>query len=430
MTLNQLTIDELITKERELAAHYTEFQRAELRLDLTRGKPSPEQLALSDDLDHALSGDYIVTNNIDVRNYGGLEGIQEARHLGASLLGVRDEEIIAGGNASLSFMYQYLLSAWLFGPLGPETAWKREKGRLKFLCIVPGYDRHFTISEDLGFEMLPVDMNSDGPNMDQIEELVQMDPLIKGIWCVPKYQNPTGYTFSEDTVNRFAKLGKIAGQNFRIMWDNAYVVHDLYEDSLNLPNLMDRCRSENTSDSVIMFGSTSKITRAGGGLAFLAASPKNLQFFKKRLAVQMIGPDKLNQLRHVRFLKDLDGIHSHMRRHAEIIRPKFETVLNYLDEGLADVATWTRPRGGYFISVNTPNGTASESVKLASEAGVKLTPAGATFPYGRDPNDSNIRLAPTYPTLEEIQKAMPVFVASVLLASIRQCIKNLQGDSS
>ena len=279
MTLNQLTIDELITKERELASHYAEFQRAELRLDLTRGKPSPEQLALSDDLDRALSGDYIVTNNIDVRNYGGLEGIQEARHLGASLLGVRDEEVIAGGNASLSFMYQYLLSAWLFGPLGPETAWKREQGRLKFLCIVPGYDRHFTISEDLGFELLPVDMNSDGPNMDQIEELVQMDPLIKGIWCVPKYQNPTGYTFSEDTVNRFAKLGKIAGPNFRIMWDNAYAVHDLYDDSLNLPNLMDRCRSENTSDSVIMFGSTSKITRAGGGSGLLGCLTKKFTVF-------------------------------------------------------------------------------------------------------------------------------------------------------
>ena len=420
VTLDRMSRDALRTLEAELSTRHDELCGSGLKLDLTRGKPSPEQLALADPLDRVVGEDYVLADGTDVRNYGGLDGIPEARRLGAALLGVREDEVLAGGNASLTLMYEYLLGAWLNGPLGSDTAWRRESSDLKFLCIVPGYDRHFTITEHLGFELINVEMQVDGPNIDEIERLVASDPLIKGIWCVPKYQNPTGHTFSEATVGRLARLATVAGPNFRIMWDNAYAVHDLYEDVAPLTNIMDHCRAEGTENSVVIFGSTSKITRAGGGVAFLAASPDNLTAVKKRLAVQTIGPDKLNQLRHVQFLRDLDGVKAHMRRHAEILRPKFESVLRYLDEHLEGIATWTRPKGGYFISVNTPPGTASEVVRLAGSAGVKLTPAGATFPYSRDPHDSNIRLAPSYPSIDEINKAMPVFVAAVKLAAVRQ----------
>ena len=375
---------------------------------------------MADGLDDALGHDYLSPDGIDVRNYGSLEGLPSARRLGAALLGVREDEVIAGGNASLTFMYQYLLGAWLWGPLGPDTAWRREAGPLKFLCVVPGYDRHFTITEKLGFELVSVKMLEDGPDMDEVERLVADDPAIKGIWCVPKYQNPTGYTYSDSTVRRLAALGTIAGPNFRIMWDNAYAVHDLYDDPPRLLDIMAACRDAGNADSVVIFGSTSKITRAGGGVAFLAASPDNLAAFRSRLAAQTIGPDKLNQLRHVRFLRDLDGIRALMRQHAAIVRPRFECVLRHLDAGLEGVASWTRPRGGYFLSVDVPPGTAREVVRLAGEAGVKLTPAGSTHPYGRDPEDTNIRIAPTYPSLDELEAAMPVLVTSAKLAAVRQ----------
>lgn len=423
MTANHATTPDLVSLERKLAAQHTALTQQQLALDLTRGKPSPEQLTLADGLDDAIGHDYLTPDGIDVRNYGGLDGPPSARRLGAALLGVREEDVIAGGNASLTLMYQYLLGAWLWGPLGPDTAWQREPGPLKFLCVVPGYDRHFAITEELGFELVSVKMLEDGPDMDEVERLVSDDPRIKGIWCVPKYQNPTGYTYSDATVRRLARLGAIAGPHFRIMWDNAYVVHDLYNDSTPLLDIMDACRTAGTPDSVVVFGSTSKITRAGGGVAFLAASPDNLAAFRARLAVQTIGPDKLNQLRHVRFLRDLDGIRALMARHAAVVRPRFECVLRHLDEGLQGVATWTRPRGGYFLSVDVPRGTARDVVRLAGEAGVKLTPAGSTHPYGRDPDDTNIRLAPTYPSLEELETAMPVFVTSAKLAAVRQQLR-------
>lgn len=411
--------NDLVAQERELAAKYATHVGAGLQLDLTRGKPSPAQVTLSDGLDLALGGRY-TSGGVDVRNYGGLDGIGEARQLGAELLGVRENEILAGGNASLTLMYQYLSNALHHGALGPDTAWIHEPGPLKFLCVVPGYDRHFLMTERLGFEPVAVDMAEDGPDMDEVERLVAADPSIKGIWCVPKYQNPTGHTFSDSVVARFARLGKIAGPGFRIMWDNAYAVHDLYPEPDSLANLMDACREEGTADSAVIFGSTSKITRAGAGISFMAASPDNLGHFKRHLGVQTIGPDKVNQLAHVRFLKDLQGVHAHMRRHAELLRPKFEAVLRHLDDGLVGIATWTRPRGGYFVSVNVPNGAASEAVRLSGEAGVKLTPAGATYPGGRDPNDSNIRLAPTYPELDELNQAMPVVVTSIKLAAVRR----------
>lgn len=417
-----LSHEALAARERALSAEFESLKGAGLALDLTRGKPSPEQVALSDGLEDVLGGDYRLADGTDARNYGGLLGIPEARRLGAELLGVRPEETIAGGNASLTFMHQYVLHAWLNGPLGPETDWQREPGPLKFLCVVPGYDRHFTITESLGFELVNVPLTGGGPDMDRVEALVADDPRIKGIWCVPKYSNPTGDVYSDEVVERFAHLARRAGPHFRILWDNAYAVHDFDDDPPVLANLMERCRAAGTEDSVVLFGSTSKITRAGAGVAFMAASPANLASFTRFLGVQTIGPDKINQLRHVRFLRDGDGIRAHMRRQAAIVRPKFERVLHHLEAGLvADgLASWSRPRGGYFLSVDAPEGLAAEIVRLAGEAGVKLTPAGATFPHGRDPRDSNIRLAPTYPSLDEIDRAMPVFVTAVALAAARQ----------
>ena len=420
--LDGLNRESLAARERALSTEFESLKGAGLALDLTRGKPSPEQVALSDALDDAPGGGYRLDDGTDVRNYGGPLGIPEARRLGAELLGVRPRDVIAGGNSSLWFMYQYVLHAWLNGPLGPETAWRRERGPLKFLCVVPGYDRHFTITESLGFELLNVRIGDGGPDMDRIEALVAEDPCIKGIWCVPKYSNPTGHVYSDEVVERLAQLGRRAGPNFRIMWDNAYAVHDLDDDPPVLANLMDRCRAAGTVDSAVLFASTSKITRAGAGVSFMAASAANLASFTKHLGVQTIGPDKVNQLRHVRFLRDADGIRAHMRRQAAIVRPKFERVLHHLTAGLASggLGSWSRPRGGYFLSFEAPEGLAAGVVSLAGEAGVKLTPAGATFPYGRDPRNSNIRIAPTYPSLDEIDRAMPVFVTAVALAAARQ----------
>ena len=417
-----LSHEALVARERGLSAEFESLKSAGLALDLTRGKPSPEQVALSDALEDALGNDYRLDDGTDVRNYGGLLGIPEARRLGAEVLGLRPEEVIAGGNASLTFMYQYVLHAWLNGPLGPETAWRREPGPLKFLCVVPGYDRHFAITESLGFELINVQIDDGGPDMERVEALVADDPRIKGIWCVPKYSNPTGHVYSDEVVERFAHLARRAGPNFRILWDNAYAVHDFDDDPPVLASLMERCRAAGTEDSVVLFGSTSKITRAGAGISFMAASPANLASFTKFLAVQTIGPDKVNQLRHVRFLRDGAGIRAHMRRQAAIVRPRFERVLHHLAQGLAadGPESWSRPRGGYFLSFEAPDGLATEIVRLAGEAGVKLTPAGATFPYGRDPRDSNIRIAPTYPSLDEIDRAMPVFVTAVSLAAARQ----------
>ena len=417
-----LTSETLAARERALSARFSELADAGLNLDLTRGKPSPQQLALSDPIDLTLDGDYRLEDGTDVRNYGGLTGIPEARRLGAEMLGVDPESVIAGGNSSLTLMYQYVLNAWLNGPAGPGSAWREEGRQLRFLCVVPGYDRHFTIAQSLGFELVSVPIRDDGPDMDIVEGLVAEDAGVKGIWCVPKYSNPTGCTYSDAVVDRFAQLARRAGPHFRILWDNAYAVHDLDDAPPVLANLMERARDAGTEDSVVMFTSTSKITRAGAGVSFIAMSPANLVPFTKALGTQTIGPDKVNQLRHVRYLGNLDGIRGLMRRHATILRPKFERVLQHLDEGLtADgVGSWSRPRGGYFLSFEAPPGTASAIVDLARTAGVKLTPAGATFPYGRDPNDTNIRLAPTYPSMEELDQALPVFVTAVALTAARQ----------
>jgi len=421
-TLDQLNPEALSSRERELNIQYQQFRLDNLSLDLTRGKPSPSQLALSNGLDE-VAPDFIANDGTDTRNYGGLDGLSEARQLGADLLGVDPEEVIAGGNSSLTLMYLYLLNAWHYGPPGTTTPW-REAGPARFLCPVPGYDRHFRILEDLGIEMVNVAMELDGPNMDQVEEQIKNDDSIRGIWCVPKYSNPGGQVYSDATIDRLAKLSKSSNPLFRVMCDNAYAVHDLDDDCPDLANVMDAFRLHGSEDKLVMFGSTSKITRAGAGISFISGSRKTLHHFKERMQVFTIGPDKVTQLRHVRFLRDLEGIKDHMRKHAQILKPKFNLVQDHLSNELegAGMGEWTKPRGGYFLSYNSLPGLASKIVELAAAAGVKLTPAGSTFPYRRDPDDINIRLAPTFPDLHELDKAMKVFVVCVQLASIRQAL--------
>jgi len=423
LQLNQASKEQLQQWEAELETRYAELKNQQLNLDLTRGKPSSQQLDLSNALDGILAGDYKSLNGTDTRNYGGLEGIEEARQLGADLLGVSLDEIIAGGNSSLTMMRQAMTFAFLFGPEGPGTAWQNE-GQIKCLCPSPGYDRHFTICEDLGIEMIPVRMTSEGPDMDQVEELIRNDRNIKAIWCVPRFSNPTGIVYSDEVVDRIAQLGKLAANNFRIFWDNAYAVHELSDNPPTLSCIMAQCKKYGTESTILQFASTSKITFAGAGIAFMAASGNNLKEFKKRLGASLIGPDKVNQLRHMRFLPNLDVLKTHMDKHAELLRPRFAAVLEHLQAefGDNDLLSWETPEGGYFVSVDTRPGLAKEVVNLANEIGVKLTPAGATFPYGNDPQNNNIRLAPSFPSLEDVRATMDVFATCVKLASVRQAL--------
>ena len=397
-------------RQSELLDIFDTYIDAGLKLDLTRGKPAAEQLDLSNDLDGILEGFYLLQDGTDVRNYGGILGIPEARQLGAEFIGAKSEQVMVGGNSSLNLMYQYvehMMAHW-----GGEP--------VKFLCPVPGYDRHFTICEHFDIEMITVPLNDDGPDMQQVKELVSQDAAIKGIWCVPKYSNPTGNTYSKEVVEQFAEIPKVAGDNFRVFWDNAYAVHDLVEQGDELPSLMTAAEKAGTTGNIVMLGSTSKVTFAGAGISFLATSTSQLAAFEKFLSDQMIGFDKVNQLRHVRFLKDIDGIKAHMAKHRDIIKPKFDLVLKKLEEHLAgkNMASWNSPRGGYFISLDTRPGLATTIISMAADAGVKLTPAGATFPYGKDPENKNIRLAPTFPGLAELESAMDVFVTCVELASL------------
>ncbi len=408
----------------ELNAEYEQIKSLKLNLDLTRGKPSAEQLSLSDRLDGLLQGEYISDSGVDTRNYGGLDGLPEARQQGAAILGVPVEHVLAGGNSSLTLMHQAMMTAYLFGFEGAGSAWKNE-GPVKFLCPVPGYDRHFAICEQFGIEMVIVPMTATGPDMDAVEELIKKDSSIKGMWCVPKYSNPTGVVYSDETVDRIAALGRIAGKGFRVFWDNAYAIHDLSENPPELANIFELCQKHGTEDSVIQFASTSKITHAGSGVAFFGASRTNMQGLQKVLSILTIGPDKINQLRHVRFFAQPGSLEAHMRKHAELIRPRFQAVLSHLESAFADreLGNWESADGGYFISFDTRPGLAREVVRLAGEAGVKLTPAGATYPYGRDPEDTNIRIAPTVPTLAQVNTAMDVFVLCVKLASVKQALQ-------
>ena len=420
MRYQEMSQRELQREYRKLSAAYREMEQQGLHLDLSRGKPSPEQLELSRKmLDEVNSGSVLDSvDGTDCRNYGGLDGIPEAKALLAGMVGCRPEQVIVGGNSSLTLMFDILSHAMIDGLLG-GTPWCQVPDR-KFLCPVPGYDRHFAMTEHFGFELVPVPMLPDGPDMNLVERLVREDASIKGIWCVPKYQNPTGVVFSHEVVKRFANL-KPAAKDFRIFWDNAYCVHDLYpEEAEPLPDILSLCEQAGSPDLVYEFCSTSKATFPGAGISGVAASAANLIELRRVWKFATIGPDKLNQLRQARFFRNTAGLKAHMARHADLLRPKFERVEAILKEDLArsGAGSWTEPKGGYFISFNTLPGCAARTVELCKKAGVKFTPAGATWPCGRDPEDRNIRLAPSYASLEEIELAVRLFTICVRLAAL------------
>lgn len=411
-----------MTEREDLEGRFDALKGANLNLDLTRGKPAAEQLDLADELDGCLGGNYVAEDGTDVRNYGMLRGLPEARALGARLLDVAPEEVIAGGNASLTLMFFVLDAAMNVGLTG--TPW-RNAGRVKCLCPVPGYDRHFALADALGMELVPVPMTDTGPDLDVVEDRVENDPDVRCIWCVPKYSNPTGCIYSEETVRRLAELPSRHaggdGQPFLVLWDNAYTVHDLAFPPPRLTPILPLAKAAGTEDSIAMFASTSKITFAGSGISFVGGSANFLDAVDKRLSILMVGPDKVNQLRHARFLAQ-DRLEAHMRAHAEIVRPKFEAVQRGLERGLGGtgLATWTDPKGGYFVSLDTRPGLAKAVVALAGELGVALTPAGATFPHGHDPEDRSIRIAPTLATLEEVESGIDVLALCVKVAAARQ----------
>ncbi len=421
-----LSKEQLLALKSELEASYEEKKALNLQLDMSRGKPSPSQLDVSLGLMDALNSNSVLKSEdgTDCRNYGVLDGIPEAKKLMADMMGTTADHIIIFGNASLTIMYDSISRSYTHGVLGSTPWCKLDK--VKFLCPVPGYDRHFAITERFGIEMINVPMTQDGPDMDMVEELVANDDSIKGIWCVPKYSNPQGYCYSDETVRRFANL-KPAAKDFRIYWDNAYVIHHLYEDNqVEIPDIISECEKAGNPNLVYEFASTSKVSFPGSGIAAMAASAENLTDVKKQMTIQTIGYDKLNQLRHVAYFKNIDGLKAHMKKHADAMRPKFEAVLKVLDEELtgAEIGSWVKPLGGYFISFDAMEGCAKKIVAKCKEAGVTLTNAGATFPYGKDPKDSNIRIAPSFPTPEEMAVATDLFVLCVKLVSVEKLLEN------
>ncbi|WP_425956044.1 aminotransferase class I/II-fold pyridoxal phosphate-dependent enzyme [Xylanimonas sp. McL0601] len=401
-----------------LREQYAALQALGLKLDLTRGKPSAQQLDLAEPM-LALPGEGVHTdaNGVDVRNYGGLDGLPQLRQMFAELLDVPAAQLLALGNASLTLMHDAMAYAHLWGVPGSERPWGREE-KVKFICPVPGYDRHFAVCEAFGVEMVTVPMTPDGPDVEAVAALVADDPSVKGLWVVPTYSNPDGAVVSEAVARRLVSM-PAAAPDFRIFWDNAYALHHLTADETKTANVLDLAAEAGNPDRPILFASTSKISFAGAGVAFLAASPANVAWYKKQLAIQSIGPDKVNQLRHVLFFGSAEGVRGHMRKHRDILAPKFAAVSRILTERLGDlgVATWTEPHGGYFVSLDVVPGTASRVVELAAGAGIALTPAGATFPYGRDPRNANIRLAPSMPPLTEVEQAMDAVATCVLLAA-------------
>lgn len=425
MSYQQMSREELLGLKGKLNEKYEEIKAKGLSLDMSRGKPSVAQLDIAMGMMDVLDGhsDMRSENGVDTRNYGSLDGIPEAKKLMADMMEVPEENVIVYGNSSLSVMYDAVARAMIHGVMGSTPWCKLDK--VKFLCPVPGYDRHFAITEYFGIEMINIPMTQTGPDMDLVEKFVSEDKAVKGIWCVPKYSNPQGISYSDETVKRFARL-KPAAEDFRIYWDNAYGIHHLYdEDQDYLIEILDECKKAGNPDLVYKFSSTSKISFAGAGIAAFAASEGNLIDAKKQLTLQTIGYDKINQLRHVKFFKDLDGMIEHIKKHAEIMRPKFEAVLTTLDRelGKLEIGSWYRPKGGYFISFDALEGCAKEIVTKCKEAGVTLTKAGAAFPYGKDPLDSNIRIAPSYPTLEELKQATDLFVLCVKLVSIDKVLE-------
>ena len=415
-----LSREELLLLKSELEEQFKEIKAKGLNLDMSRGKPSAAQLDLAMGMMDVLNSktDLRCMEGVDCRNYGVLDGIGEIKQLLADLIEVPKDNIVVFGNSSLNVMYDTVARSMTHGVMGSTPWCKLDK--VKFLCPVPGYDRHFAITEHFGIEMINVPMTETGPDMDIVEKLVAEDEAIKGIWCVPKYSNPQGITYSDETVHRFAKL-QPAAKDFRIYWDNAYNIHHLYDDKQDyLTEILMECKKAGNEDMVYKFSSTSKVSFPGSGIAAIAASDANLVDIRKQMKIQTIGHDKLNQLRHVRFYKNIHGMVEHMKLHAEILRPKFETVLNTLERELGglEIGSWLRPRGGYFISFDSMEGCAKAIVAKAKEAGLIMTPAGATFPYGKDPKDTNIRIAPSYPTPEELAIATEIFVLSVKLVSI------------
>ena len=416
----QMSNEELLTLKQDLEARFQEVKRKGYKLDMSRGKPSAAQLDLAMKMMDVLNSetDLKCKEGIDCRNYGVLDGIKEAKELLADMTEVPAENIIIFGNSSLNIMFDTISRCMTHGVLGSTPWCKLDK--VKFLCPVPGYDRHFAITEYFGIEMINVPMTVEGPDMDMVERLVREDESVKGIWCVPKYSNPQGITYSDETVRRFARL-QPAAPDFRIFWDNAYGIHHLYEDKQdNLIEILMECERAGNPDMVFKFCSTSKVSFPGSGVAAIAASKANLAEIKRYMTIQTIGHDKLNQLRHVRFFKDIHGMVEHMKKHADILRPKFEAVLQGLETELGglEIGSWIKPRGGYFISFDAMEGCAKAIVAKAKEAGLVMTDAGATYPYGKDPKDSNIRIAPSYPTQEELPIATDIFVLSVKLVSI------------
>ena len=418
----ELTREELCALKKEVDKEYEDYKKQKLNLNMARGTPCSEQLDLSMGLFN-YTDDLITENGVDSRNYGLIFGLPEARKLFADLLDIEKDEVILGTNSSLSLIHDTISRVYNFGVSEGMTPWSKLE-KVKVICPTPGYDRHFSICELFGIEMITVPLNEDGPDMDIVEEMVKNDESIKGIICVPKYSNPTGIVFSDDTVDRLASM-KTAADDFRIFWDNAYIVHHLTEKKPVLKNILTACKEYGHSDRVYIYSSTSKITFAGAGIAILGSSKRNIEYMSKLMSIQTINPNKINQLLHYRFFKSVDGILKHMEKHAEILHPKFKLVLDIFTDELTGkgIASWSNPTGGYFINLDVMNNCAKRVVELAGEAGVTLTPAGATYPYGNDPFDRNIRIAPSYPPLEELKKAIEIVCVCINKASLEKLLK-------
>lgn len=422
-----MTREELLAQRQELNERYEKYKALNLTLDMTRGKPSPLQLDLSNDIYDVLNGDFKTAKGQDTRNYGIAEGIEEIRAVFGEILGTDKDNIFMGNSSSLNQMYDAIMRAMVFGEVDSPKPWAQVEGR-KWLCPAPGYDRHFRVTETLGFDLIPVPITEDGPDMDIVEELVK-DEKVKGIWCVPCYSNPDGIVYSEETCDRLARM-ETAASDFRIFWDNAYVVHHLSEDRNEwgkLPDMLSLCESYGHANRVYEFASSSKITFAGGGISCFACNKDNMTYAKKYLNTQTICTNKVNQLAHARFLPNAEAVYQHMMKHAAILRPKFEECQKVLNEelGFDDLWHWTNPKGGYFVSFYAMPGTATKVVSMCKEAGVALTPAGASYPYGKDPQDSNIRLAPSFPVAEDIEKAIRILTICAKITAVDKLLEDL-----
>ena len=423
MELPSQSKQQLLEKQSKLLKDYEEICKLNLSLDMSRGKPNSEQLDLSNGLMTCLNSEVLRYCRFDYRNYGLLDGIPESKAMFAPFLGVPSDQTIVCGNSSLNIMYDCIVRALLQGVLENSTPWS-QAGKVKFLCPSPGYDRHFAICQEFNIEMITIKMTETGPDMDEVEKLVANDPSIKGMWCVPKYSNPQGITYSDETVRRLASM-KTAADDFRIFWDNAYCIHDLYGEGDKLLNILDACTEAGNPNRPYIFFSTSKITFAGSGVAAMGASKENIDWQKKKMSIQTISYDKINQLRHILYFKDSIGIRNLMKQHAEILRPKFDSVVKMLDSELVPlgIVSYHKPRGGYFVSIDVMKGCAKRTVEICKNMGVALTPAGATYPYGKDPNDSNIRIAPSYMKMDELEMACRVLCLAVKLACIEKLLE-------